>query len=37
MKKAKAENMLSFLKAHFEDLSCLRDDKISEPLKQIKK
>lgn len=37
MKKAKAENMLSFLKAHFEDLSCLRDDEISEPLKQIKK
>lgn len=36
MQKAKAENMLNFLKAHFEDLKCLSDDKISEPLKQIK-
>ena len=36
MQKAKAENMLIFLKAHFDDLKCLRDDKISEPLKQIK-
>lgn len=37
MQKAKAENMLKFLKAHFDDLKCLSDDKISEPLKQIKK
>ena len=37
MQKAKAENMLKFLKVHFDDLKCLRDDKISEPLKQIKK
>lgn len=36
MQKAKAENMLKFLKAHFDDLKCLSDDKISEPLKQIK-
>ncbi|PKE34597.1 ATP-dependent endonuclease [Macrococcoides caseolyticum] len=36
MQKAKAENMLEFLKANFNDLKCLRDDKISEPLKQIK-
>lgn len=37
MQKAKAENMLKFLKAHFSDLECLEDDKISEPLKRIKK
>ncbi|MFV5901412.1 ATP-dependent nuclease [Staphylococcus gallinarum] len=37
MQKAKAENMLNFLKAHFNDLKCLADDKISEPLKRIKK
>lgn len=36
MQKAKAENMLKFLKAHFDDLKCLSDDKISAPLKQIK-
>lgn len=36
MQKAKAENMLKFLKAHFDDLKCLSDDKIAEPLKQIK-
>lgn len=36
MQKAKAENMLKFLKAHFDDLKCLSEDKISEPLKQIK-
>lgn len=36
MQKAKAENMLNFLKAHFDDLKCLADDKISEPLKRIK-
>ncbi|MCY8345807.1 AAA family ATPase [Bacillus haynesii] len=36
MQKAKAENMLKFLKAHFHELKCLRDDRISEPLKQIK-
>lgn len=36
MQKAKAENMLKFLKAHFHELKCLRDDKISEPLKQMK-
>lgn len=36
MQKAKAENMLKFLKAHFHELKCLSDDKISEPLKQIK-
>lgn len=36
MQKAKAENMLKFLKAHFDDLKCLSNDKISEPLKQIK-
>lgn len=37
MQKAKAENMLGFLKSHMSDLNCLTDDKISEPLKQIKK
>ena len=37
MQKAKAENMLEFLNAHFDDLKCLSGDKISEPLKQIKK
>lgn len=37
MQKAKAENMLKFLKAHFNDLKCLSNDKIAEPLKQIKK
>ncbi|KYG91991.1 hypothetical protein A0U40_03365 [[Bacillus] sp. KCTC 13219] len=36
MQKAKAENMLKFLKAHFDDLKYLSDDKISEPLKKIK-
>ncbi|MGD7009323.1 ATP-dependent nuclease [Metabacillus sp. 84] len=36
MQEAKAENMLKFLKAHFDELKCLIDDKISEPLKQIK-
>ena len=37
MQKAKAENMLKFLKVHFEDLKCLSNDKISEPIKQIKR
>lgn len=37
MQKAKAENMLNFLKAHISDLKCLSDNKISEPLIQIKK
>lgn len=35
MQKAKAENMLDFLKVHYNDLSKLTDDKISEPLKRI--
>lgn len=37
MQKAKAENMLKFLKVHLEDLKCLKDDKISEPLEKVKK
>ncbi|WP_407545266.1 ATP-dependent nuclease [Priestia sp. HNGD-A6] len=37
MQKAKAENMLNFLKVHFDDLKCLIDDKISEPLQRIEK
>lgn len=37
MQKAKAENMLEFLKVHFEDLKYLKNDKISEPIKEIKK
>src|SRR5690606_15359990 len=37
MQTAKAENMLQFLKQHYTDLTCLADDKISEPLKRIQK
>ncbi|MBT2766007.1 AAA family ATPase [Paenibacillus sp. ISL-20] len=37
MQKAKAENMLKFIKAHYKNLNCLEHDKISEPLKKIKK
>lgn len=37
MQKAKAENMLSFLKNNFDALSDLKDDKIAEPLKKIQK
>ncbi|KRF67558.1 hypothetical protein ASG99_14720 [Bacillus sp. Soil768D1] len=36
MQQAKAENMLSFLSSKFDTLVCLKDDKISEPLKRIK-
>ncbi|WP_249705445.1 ATP-dependent nuclease [Bacillus zhangzhouensis] len=36
MQKAKAENMLNFLNEHIDDLKCLQDEKISEPLKRIK-
>ncbi|MGC4378318.1 AAA family ATPase [Fictibacillus sp. Mic-4] len=35
MQTAKAENMLQFLKQHYTDLTCLADDKITEPLKRI--
>ncbi|MCU5031536.1 hypothetical protein BK720_01660 [Bacillus thuringiensis serovar brasilensis] len=37
MQTAKAENMLEFLSAHMDDLKCLEDDKIAEPLKVIDK
>lgn len=35
MQNAKAENMLEFLKNNFNELECLKNDKISDPLKQI--
>ncbi|MNC73894.1 hypothetical protein D3C75_1251680 [compost metagenome] len=36
MQKAKAENMLSFLKSNINNLEVLKGDKIAEPLEQIK-
>ncbi|ANQ65715.1 ATP-dependent nuclease [Staphylococcus equorum] len=35
MQKAKAENMLGFLKNNFDELGYLKDDRISNPLKKI--
>lgn len=35
MQRAKAENMLEFLKNNFDELKCLENDEISNPLKKI--
>lgn len=35
MQNAKAENMLKFLEKHFDDLGCLENEGISEPIKRI--